>query len=65
MKQGTQSRCTGTTLRDGVGKEVGGGFRMGVKYLFHKLPNNYLNPVTNPSLWFSDFKGCKNDLGNL
>lgn len=36
-----------------------------LKYLFHKLPNNYLNPVTNPSLWFSDFKGCKNDLGNL
>ena len=25
----TQSRCTGKTLRDGMGKEVGGGFRMG------------------------------------
>ena len=25
MKQGTQSRCTGTTLREGVGREVGGG----------------------------------------
>ena len=29
MKQGTQSRCTGTTQRDGMGREVGGGFRMG------------------------------------
>ena len=25
MKQGTQSRCSGTTQRDGVGKEVGEG----------------------------------------
>jgi len=29
MKQGTQSRCTGTTLRDEMGREVGEGFRMG------------------------------------
>ena len=29
MKQGTQSRCTGTTHRDGTGREVGGGFGMG------------------------------------
>jgi len=29
MKQGTQSWCTRTTLRDGMGREVGGGFRMG------------------------------------
>ena len=29
MKQGTQSWYTGTTLRDGMKKEVGGGFRMG------------------------------------
>ena len=29
MKQGTQSWCSGTTLRDGIGREVGGGFRMG------------------------------------
>jgi len=27
MKQGTQSQCTGTTQRDGMGREVGGGFR--------------------------------------
>ena len=26
---GTQSRCTGTTLRGGMGREVGGGFGMG------------------------------------
>ena len=29
MKQGPQSQCTGTTLRDGMGREVGGGFGMG------------------------------------
>ena len=28
MKQGTQSQCSGTTQRDGVGRDVGGGFRM-------------------------------------
>ena len=25
--QGTQSQCSGTTQRDGVGRELGGGFR--------------------------------------
>ena len=29
MKQGTQSRCTGTSLRDRVGREECRGFRMG------------------------------------
>ena len=29
MKQGTQSWCSGTTERDGVGREVGEGFRIG------------------------------------
>ena len=29
MRQGAQGRCTGMTLRDGMGREVGGGFRMG------------------------------------
>ena len=29
MKQGTQSECSGTTQSDGLGREVGGGFRMG------------------------------------
>ena len=29
MKQVTQSRCSGTTQRHGVGREVGRGFRMG------------------------------------
>ena len=28
MKQGAQNQYTGTTLRDGMGREVGGGFRM-------------------------------------
>jgi len=27
-KQGTQSQCTGTTQRDGMGREMGGGFKM-------------------------------------
>ena len=29
MRQGAQGQCTGTTLKDGIGKEVGGGFRIG------------------------------------
>ena len=29
MKPGTQNWSSRTTQRDGVGKEVGGGFRMG------------------------------------
>ena len=29
MKQSTQSQCSGTSQRDGVGREVGVGFRMG------------------------------------
>jgi len=29
MKQGTQSWCSGTTQRDRVEREVGGGFRIG------------------------------------
>ena len=28
MRQGAQGWCTGVTLRDGMGREVGGGFRM-------------------------------------
>jgi len=28
MRQGAQAWCTGMTLRDGVGREVGGEFRM-------------------------------------
>ena len=33
--QGTQGRCTGTTLRDGMRREVGQGFRMGDPWLIH------------------------------
>ena len=29
MRQGARDWCTGMTLRDGMGREVGGGFRMG------------------------------------
>ena len=29
MRHGAQGQCTGMTLRGGMGREVGGGFRMG------------------------------------
>ena len=29
MRQGAQGWCTGMTLRVGLGREVGGGFRVG------------------------------------
>ena len=29
MRQGAQGWCTGMTLRDGMGREAGGGFMMG------------------------------------
>ena len=29
MRQGAQGWCTGMTLRDGMGRDVGGGFRIG------------------------------------
>ena len=29
MRQGAQGWCPGMTLRDGMGREMGGGFRMG------------------------------------
>ena len=29
MRQGAQGWCTGTTLRDGMGRDKGRGFRMG------------------------------------
>ena len=34
MHEGTQSRCSGTTQRDGVGRKVGGGFRMGESHVY-------------------------------
>ena len=32
MNQGTQSWCTGTTQREGMGRNVGGGFEIGDTY---------------------------------
>ena len=32
MRQGAQGQCTGMTLRDGMGREVGGKVRMGTHY---------------------------------
>ena len=29
MRQGAKGQCAGMTLRDGTGRELGGGFRMG------------------------------------
>ena len=33
MIQDAQGWCTGMTQRDGMGREVGGGFRMGNTYI--------------------------------
>ena len=49
MKQGTQSWCSGTTQRDGVGKEVGGGSGWGTHvhpWLFH------VNVCQKPSQYY-------------
>jgi len=46
MKQGTQSRCSGTTQRDRVGREVGRGFRIGgdMQYLWPIHVDVWQNP---------------------
>ena len=33
-KQGTRSQCSGTTQGDGVGREEGGGFRLGATQVY-------------------------------
>ena len=35
MRQGAQGWCTGMTQKDGMGRKVGGGFRMGTTWLIH------------------------------
>ena len=37
MRQGAQGWSTGMTLRDGMGREVGGGFRMGNTWLIYNI----------------------------
>jgi len=37
MRQGAQGWCTGMTLRDGMGREVGGGFRIGGTHVNPRL----------------------------
>ena len=32
MRQGARGWCTGMTLRDGMGREVGAGFKMGTTF---------------------------------
>ena len=34
MRQGARDWCTGMTLKDGAGREVGGGFRMGREHMY-------------------------------
>ena len=36
-EQGTQSQCSGTALRDGVGREVGGGVQDGGTHVHPRL----------------------------
>ena len=38
MKQSIRSWCSGTTQRDGVGREVGGGFRRGEELTHWESP---------------------------
>ena len=42
MKQIIQNQCSGTTERDGVGREVGGGFRIGGTYVHLWLIHVYV-----------------------
>ena len=44
MKQGTQSQCTGTTQRDGMGREVGERFGPGR----HMYGKTHYNIVMSP-----------------
>ena len=49
-RQGTQGRCTGMTLRDGMGREVGEGFRMG----------NTCTPMADScNVWQKPLQYCK------
>ena len=54
MKQSTQSRCTATTQRDGTGREMGGGFRMGTHghpwWFMSMYGKNHYNVVTSLQL---------------
>ena len=69
MKQGTQSQCTGTTQRDGMGREVGGGFRKGPHVhlglihvnVWQKLPQ-YCKVISLQINWFFLKKSRKNFL---
>ena len=58
MRQGAQGWCTGMTQRDGRGRELGGGFRMGV---FHVIVffsgislNNTIPFFISPALVYAD-----------
>ena len=35
MRQGAQGWCTGITVKDGMGRKEGGGFRMGKTMCIH------------------------------
>ena len=50
MRWGAQGWCTGMTLRDGMGREVGGGFRMG---------NTGTTMLIHVNLWQKPLQYCK------
>ena len=70
VKQGTQSRCSGTTQRHGVGREVGGGFRMRGKHVYlwpihadaWQKPSQYCNYPPVKINWLTFKKEERNDL---
>ena len=41
MKQDAQGWCIGMTQRDGMGRELGGGFRMGNTYTYGGFKSIY------------------------
>ena len=50
LRQGTQGQCTGRALRDGMGVEVGGAFRMGT----------HVHPwLIHVNVWQKPLKYCK------
>ena len=74
MRQGAQDWCTGMTLRDRMGREVGGGFRMGNictpmkqrrfkhKYSIHTYI--YIHTHTHTHTYIKHEKKCMKPISN-
>ena len=64
MTQGTQSWCSVTPWRDGVGREVGGGFRMEGRHMYADgrfilmYDKNHHNIVIIPQLKLINLKNA-------